>query len=1085
MVEKQQLVTAQQGMFQELVVNETVERCATAIEALPDVLQYEMNANRSAELNAQIGELVVEHRATNADVQREAMVDLSHLAQTFPIAAAKAEQLTNEVETRRQRLQDTSNAVKAIVLAPLDANRVHDLNEAIPDALTSAAQENQHSATAESQTRRIRQLCETINFDFANIEQFEFTGELRSQLEAVATELQQRKSALAIAQDDFAAFGDVADLKLENLDAVKHRLEKLKLLEQLCQNRIAPKKQNRLATWALALSIIALIVVSVLTQNYIVAGGLVVVALIAIWFSRSGKTAENSNQDADILFQELRLPTTTTVVEILHARQAEEKSFDDLSKVATRLEQKHNAARTVDSRKSSLLITQEQWTTLTAALPVIIPVDHARETLNALQDIQKTRHERLESLRLVNDCREKQQRFLTSYKAELQAFGVVGVNRELSTKISNWLQTTATFELKQHEQDQAANELQRCLEESGKAQSRLDAIKEDATRLGYRGELTELQQKLNEAQRHFNLADQIAAANTEIARHTSAQSPTQDRIALIRSALDFSGSDPELIQYAKTLLTEAKSLRARWTAEKIKLDDQARELKAATERLDDIEKTIAHSKLAWASAQANTLILQHASPADIDHIVEKVGTLHQAAQRVEALRAAIAAAEIKRQAVSDDLIVIRDSFGEQAPLESWLPVVLEALKGANTACTKRDQTLQECSALQVEIDSHRSHLLSLEAELTSALEYHECSSFMEFEQRREDGQNHQQIKTSLEANERTLRKVFGVRTEDALEAFEIADALAWTTKVESLTVAIAELREQSSCVTQEIGVLTNTLNDLQNNADIPAIELELVMVHSEIHNAQLELAELLVAKTLLEDTLETYRNVHLPAVLKTAGRMIKSATEGAYVGLTPTDDGKDIIIEDAAGNTRNATELSRGTRELVFIAIRLALAMDYAARDIHMPIIMDDVMVNLDEERAAQMAKLIAAVGEEHQIFFMTCNPYTSEILKNACADYNEIPIDRFDGAGQPMVFTKPKVVAQKFDELTPEAIEAVLRDADEPLGKNEILEQLNADDSSWQTVIKSLKDDKIVQQIGDKRGARYCLATNNDEVVA
>ena len=76
-------------------------------------------------------------------------------------------------------------------------------------------------------------------------------------------------------------------------------------------------------------------------------------------------------------------------------------------------------------------------------------------------------------------------------------------------------------------------------------------------------------------------------------------------------------------------------------------------------------------------------------------------------------------------------------------------------------------------------------------------------------------------------------------------------------------------------------------------------------------------------------------------------------------------------------------ELSRGTCEQLYLAIRLALVGEFADRAQGLPLIMDDCLVNFDPVRAAAMARLIAASAAGGQCLFFTCHPTIAELLRS------------------------------------------------------------------------------------------------------
>ena len=77
--------------------------------------------------------------------------------------------------------------------------------------------------------------------------------------------------------------------------------------------------------------------------------------------------------------------------------------------------------------------------------------------------------------------------------------------------------------------------------------------------------------------------------------------------------------------------------------------------------------------------------------------------------------------------------------------------------------------------------------------------------------------------------------------------------------------------------------------------------------------------------------------------------------------------------------------LSRGTREQLFLSLRLALAACYARRGAPLPLVLDDVLVNFDIERAKAAAAVLrdfAAAG--HQVLIFTCHEHILRLF-NRC----------------------------------------------------------------------------------------------------
>ena len=71
-------------------------------------------------------------------------------------------------------------------------------------------------------------------------------------------------------------------------------------------------------------------------------------------------------------------------------------------------------------------------------------------------------------------------------------------------------------------------------------------------------------------------------------------------------------------------------------------------------------------------------------------------------------------------------------------------------------------------------------------------------------------------------------------------------------------------------------------------------------------------------------------------------------------------------MHEQDGTLWNPERLSRGTREQVFLALRLALIRDLGRHDVSLPLVMDDALVNFDDQRAPLAARvLVEFVAEQ------------------------------------------------------------------------------------------------------------------------
>jgi uncharacterized protein YhaN len=74
--------------------------------------------------------------------------------------------------------------------------------------------------------------------------------------------------------------------------------------------------------------------------------------------------------------------------------------------------------------------------------------------------------------------------------------------------------------------------------------------------------------------------------------------------------------------------------------------------------------------------------------------------------------------------------------------------------------------------------------------------------------------------------------------------------------------------------------------------------------------------------------------------------------------------------------------LSEGTRDQLYLALRLAFLEDYSARNEPAPLIVDDIFQTFDDERASAGLKVLAGTAERFQTVLFTHEMSLVEIAR-------------------------------------------------------------------------------------------------------
>ncbi len=118
-------------------------------------------------------------------------------------------------------------------------------------------------------------------------------------------------------------------------------------------------------------------------------------------------------------------------------------------------------------------------------------------------------------------------------------------------------------------------------------------------------------------------------------------------------------------------------------------------------------------------------------------------------------------------------------------------------------------------------------------------------------------------------------------------------------------------------------------------------------------------------------------------------------TGGRYTDVRVPLDGSGITVLARDGTVRPTEELSRGTAEQLYLALRIGLIGSLGSVGASLPVLMDDVVVNFDPERRDGAVAAVAELAAMRQVLFFTCHPETAEALAASVDGAKLLTLDR------------------------------------------------------------------------------------------
>ncbi|WP_411035308.1 AAA family ATPase [Shinella sp. BYT-45] len=138
-----------------------------------------------------------------------------------------------------------------------------------------------------------------------------------------------------------------------------------------------------------------------------------------------------------------------------------------------------------------------------------------------------------------------------------------------------------------------------------------------------------------------------------------------------------------------------------------------------------------------------------------------------------------------------------------------------------------------------------------------------------------------------------------------------------------------------------------------------------------------------------EQALRLYRERHRSAMMERASRTFRDITGGEYTGLSTVldKDSEFLVANAAAGGSKLARDLSKGTRFQLYLALRVAGYHEIAASREIVPFIADDIMETFDDRRALNALRVMGEMARGGQVIYLTHHQHLRDLARQACPE--------------------------------------------------------------------------------------------------
>ncbi|NWH06783.1 YhaN family protein [Desulfobacter latus] len=240
----------------------------------------------------------------------------------------------------------------------------------------------------------------------------------------------------------------------------------------------------------------------------------------------------------------------------------------------------------------------------------------------------------------------------------------------------------------------------------------------------------------------------------------------------------------------------------------------------------------------------------------------------------------------------------------------------------------------------------------------------------------EKSDNKRELLKTIETLEQELnRNGDGLSIEALEKELSSCDIDAIEAEIEKIAIALEELQSQRDNLRDQRRTIQNEIEEndgraLAANASAQAeAHLADIAQHAE-HYLRFQIGAL-----ILEQQIEEYRKKNQAPVLGRAGELFSKLTLGSYTGLRDELDasGKPILLGVRPDDHEVAIAgMSDGSRDQLYLALRLATLEQHIKKEEPMPFVIDDILIGFDDDRTHVCLEVLAQLSTNIQVLLFT-----------------------------------------------------------------------------------------------------------------
>ncbi|NYT82955.1 AAA family ATPase [Alcaligenaceae bacterium] len=238
----------------------------------------------------------------------------------------------------------------------------------------------------------------------------------------------------------------------------------------------------------------------------------------------------------------------------------------------------------------------------------------------------------------------------------------------------------------------------------------------------------------------------------------------------------------------------------------------------------------------------------------------------------------------------------------------------------------------------------------------------------------------------------------GISRERLLAEMAEVDAARLQVDLAAIQEEMTQAQEQQNALAVELAQAEADLASIAGSDDAARAEARRQEALATMADAASRYVKVYTAARLLRWSIDRYREEKQGPVLARASDIFSKLTLGAFERLRVDFEREPMALQGqrADGRLVGIEGLSDGTRDQLYLALRLAALELHLEQSAPLPFIADDLFINYDDARAEAGLRALADLSRRTQVIFLSHHDHIEELARSVFGDeLNVIRLER------------------------------------------------------------------------------------------